>query len=161
MKTTSKLKTPPQFSRSGGLSSQTMFSVPDTYKSRKQQPSIANWNYSGSAWVGSGCVGSGRDGSARSNSDYKAISASQQSWSLGLAELGNTSLNYLIYQTRAWNFVFRKLEFDTIYYAYLNESTFKYYISILGVEGSEAMLILLIQNLGKPLLCRDKQSSAV
>ena len=27
-------------------------------------------------------------GSARSNSDYKAISASQQSWSLGLAELG-------------------------------------------------------------------------
>ena len=29
----------------------------------------------------------------------------------------------------------RKLEFDTIYYAYLNESPFKYYISILGVVG--------------------------
>ena len=31
---------------------------------------------------------SGRVGTGRSNSDYKAISASQQSWSLGLAELG-------------------------------------------------------------------------
>ena len=42
--------------------------------------------------------------------------------------------------------MFRKLEFDTIYYAYLIESPFKYYISILG--GSEAMLILLIEGGG-------------
>ena len=42
--------------------------------------------------------------------------------------------------------MFRKLEFDTLYYGYLIESPFKYYISILGgVGGSEAMLIL-----GKP-----------
>ena len=41
--------------------------------------------------------------------------------------------------------MFRKLEFDTIYYANLNESPFKYYISILGGGGgSEAMLIVLI-----------------
>ena len=40
-------------------------------------------------WFGSGLVGSGWVGSGRSNSDYKAISASQQSLSLGLAELGN------------------------------------------------------------------------
>ena len=41
--------------------------------------------------------------------------------------------------------MFRKLEFDMIYYAYLNESPFKYYISILGGRGeSEAILILLI-----------------
>ena len=46
-----------------------------------------------------------------------------------------TSLIYLIYLTMAWNFVFRKLEFDTIYYAYLNKSPFKYYISILGGVG--------------------------
>ena len=39
--------------------------------------------------------------------------------------------------------MFRKLEFDTVYYAYLKESLFKYYISILG-GGGEAMLILLI-----------------
>ena len=38
--------------------------------------------------------------------------------------------------------MFRKLEFDTLYYAYLNESPFKYYISILGGVG--------VQNLGKP-----------
>ena len=37
----------------------------------------------GSVWVGSVWVGS-----VWSNSDYKAISASQQSWNLGLAELG-------------------------------------------------------------------------
>ena len=35
-----------------------------------------------------GRVASVRVGLGRSNSDYKAISASQQSWSLGLAELG-------------------------------------------------------------------------
>ena len=63
-----------------GLRSQTIFPTPDTSKSYKWQPSIANWNYSGSARVGS--VGS--------NSDSEAISASQQSWSLGLAELGNS-----------------------------------------------------------------------
>ena len=33
--------------------------------------------------------------------------------------------------------MFRKLEFDTIYYTYLNESPFKYYISFLGVGGPE------------------------
>ena len=33
------------------------------------------------------------------------------------------------------NFVFRKLEFDMIYYIYLSESPSKYYISILGVVG--------------------------
>ena len=43
-----------------------------------------------------------------------------------------TSLNYLIYLTRAWNFVFWKLELNTIYYADLNKLPFKYYISILG-----------------------------
>ena len=37
--------------------------------------------------------------------------------------------------TRAWNFVLRKLDFDTIYHAYLNESPFKYYISTLGGRG--------------------------
>ena len=46
-----------------------------------------------------------------------------------------------------------KLEFNTIYYGYLKESPFKYYISILGGR-SKAMLILLIwggvQNLGNP-----------
>ena len=41
----------------------------------------------------------------------------------------------------AWNFVFRKLEFDRIYNAYLIESPFKYYISILRGWG--------VQNLGK------------
>ena len=40
-------------------------------------------------------VGSGRFGSGRSNSDYKAISASQQSWSLGLAELGKKKCQIL------------------------------------------------------------------
>ena len=38
--------------------------------------------------------------------------------------------------------MFRKLDFDTIYYEYLNELPFKYYISILGGVG--------VQNLGKP-----------
>ena len=36
-----------------------------------------------------------------------------------------------------------KLEFDTIYYAYLYESPFKYYISILGWGWG-------VQNSGKP-----------
>ena len=49
----------------------------------------------------------------------------------------------------------RKLEFDTIYYAYLNESPFKYYISILGGgEGSEAMLVLLIEGEGVKKLAK-------
>ena len=56
-----------------------MCPAPDSFKSCKWQPSIANWNYSGLC----------RFGLCRSNSDYKAISASQQSWSLGLAEAGN------------------------------------------------------------------------
>ena len=38
--------------------------------------------------------------------------------------------------------MFRKLDFDTIYYANLIEWPFKYYISILGEWG--------VQNLGKP-----------
>ena len=46
--------------------------------------------------------------------------------------------------------MFRKLEFYTIYIAYLNESPFKYNISISrGVGGSEAMLILLIYGRSK------------
>ena len=53
------------------------------------------------------------------------------------------------------NFVFRKIGFDIIYYAYLNESPFKYYISILGgVGGLKPGLFCLfrggVQNLGKP-----------
>ena len=43
-----------------------------------------------------------------------------------------TSLNYLIYSSRALDFAFRKLEFSTKCYAYSNESPFKYYKSILG-----------------------------
>ena len=35
-----------------------------------------------------------------------------------------------------------KLEFDNIYYAYLNEAPFKYYISILGVGGGQLEVIL-------------------
>ena len=57
--------------------------------------------------------------------------------------------------------MFRKLEFDRIYYAYLNESPFKYFISILGwgVGGLRPCLFCLfrgvrvgggVQNLGKP-----------
>ena len=52
--------------------------------------------------------------------------------------------------------MFRKLEFDTIYYAYLNESPFNYYISILGgVGGLRPGLLCLfrgwgVQNSGKP-----------
>ena len=64
-----------------------MFLTPDTSKSCKWHSSIANWNYSGSGGVGSGRVG-------WSNSDYKAISASQQSWSLGLAEPGNIEMMF-------------------------------------------------------------------
>ena len=51
----------------------------------------------------------------------------------------------MIYKSRALDFAFRKPEFSTIYYTYLNESPSKYYISVLGGGGgSEAMLILLI-----------------
>ena len=51
--------------------------------------------------------------------------------------------------------MFRKLEFDTRYYAYLNKSQFKYYISILGgVGGLRPCLLCLfrggVQNSGKP-----------
>ena len=52
------------------------------------------------------------------------------------------SSNYLIYKSRALNFAFRELQFDTIYNTYLNESPFKYHISILGGLG--------FQNMGKP-----------
>ena len=72
------MKMTPKDVGGGGLSSQTMFPAPGTSKSCQWYSSIANWNYSGSG---------------RSNSDYKAISASQQSWSLGLAELGNNNIN--------------------------------------------------------------------
>ena len=45
--------------------------------------------------------------------------------------------------------MFRKLDFDTIYYAYLNESPFKYYISILGgVGGLRQGLFLLFKGGG-------------
>ena len=77
IKTTSKMKMTSKDVGGGGLSSQTMFPAPGTSKSCQWYSSIANWNYSWSGRVG------------WSNSDYKAISASQQSWSLGLAELGN------------------------------------------------------------------------
>ena len=40
-------------------------------------------------------------------------------------------------------FFFRKHELNMIYNAYSNKLSFKYYISILGGRGSEAMLILL------------------
>ena len=53
--------------------------------------------------------------------------------------------------------MFRKREFDMIYYAYLNESSFKYYISILGGGGGLRSCIFClfrgrwgVQNLGKP-----------
>ena len=65
--------------RGRGLNFQAMFAAPNTSKICIWHSSIANWNYSGS----------GRLGSGRSNSNYNAISASQQSWSFGLAELGN------------------------------------------------------------------------
>ena len=67
-----------------GLSSQTMFPFHDTFLSCNWQPNIANWNYSGLGWVGL----------AWSNSDFKSISASQQSWILGMAEpyIGHFSL---------------------------------------------------------------------
>ena len=67
-----------------------------------------------------------------------------------------TSLNCLIYYSRAWNFVFMKLDFNTIYYEYSNKSPFKYYVSILwGVGGLRPCLFCLfggrwvVQNLGK------------
>ena len=41
-------------------------------------------------------------------------------------------------------FEFKKLEFNMINYMYLNETPFKYYISILRGLGSEVTLILLI-----------------
>ena len=68
--------------RSGGSSLQTMLPVPDTSKSCKLHPSISNWNYSGLAWVGSARL---------CPIVIKAISASRQSWSLGLAELSNST----------------------------------------------------------------------
>ena len=48
--------------------------------------------------------------------------------------------------------MFMNFEFDTIYYAYLNESPFKYYISILGGIGGHAYFVYLggVQNSGKP-----------
>ena len=39
-------------------------------------------------------------------------------------------------------FVFKKLEFDTIYYAYLNKSPFKYYISFLGGGGGGSRILV-------------------
>ena len=54
-----------------------------------------------------------------------------------------SSLKNLIYSSRAWDFAFRKLEFDKICYVYSNKSPFKYYISIL--EGVGAMLILIFK----------------
>ena len=50
-------------------------------------------------------------------------------------------LNYLIYKNKALSFTFRKLKINTIYKAYLNESPFKYYISILG--GGERLGLCL------------------
>ena len=51
--------------------------------------------------------------------------------------------------------MFRKLKFDTIYYSYLKELLFKYYISILGgVGGLRPCLVCLfrggVKNSGKP-----------
>ena len=54
-----------------------------------------------------------------------------------------TSLNYLIYSKRAWDFVFRKLEFNTIYNAFSKKSPFKYYISILGEKMGHAYFAYL------------------
>ena len=49
--------------------------------------------------------------------------------------LWSDHLNYLIYKGRTLRFAFWKLELDTIYNVYSNESQFKYYITILlGVE---------------------------
>ena len=62
----------------------------------------------------------------------------------------------MIYKSRALNFAFRKPEFDTIYNAYLNESPFKYYISVLGGVGGLRPCFFCffrgggVQNLGKP-----------
>ena len=50
------------------------------------------------------------------------------------------ALNELLIYNK--NFVFRKLEFNMICYAYSNESPFKYYTSVLEGVRSEAMLIL-------------------
>ena len=57
-----------------------MFPVPDTCLSCKWQPSNLELF---------------RFGSVRSNSEYKAISASQQSWNLGLADLGKNKVSML------------------------------------------------------------------
>ena len=70
-----KIKTTSKIMSGGGLSFQAMFAAPNTSKSCIWHSSIAIWNYSGWGRVG------------WSNSDYKAISPSQQSWSLGLAIL--------------------------------------------------------------------------
>ena len=58
----------------------------------------------------------------------------------------------MIYKSRALEFAFRKPEFNTIYYTYSNKSPSKYYISVLGGGGPEAMLILLIQGGGQNLV---------
>ena len=63
-----------------------------------------------------------------------------------------------------------KLEFDNIYYAYLNEAPFKYYISILGgVGGLRPCLFCLfrggVQNSEKPayiiLACSLKKQGTI
>ena len=94
-----KIKTTSKIMSGGGLSFQAMFAAPNTSKSCIWHSSIAIWNYSGSGRFGSGRVGSGR-----SNSDYNAISASQQSWSFGLAELGKncTERSLVTAPTNLW-----------------------------------------------------------
>ena len=44
--------------------------------------------------------------------------------------------------------MFRKPEFDMIYYAYLNKSPFKYYVSILGGWGVRPCLFCLFRRVG-------------
>ena len=49
--------------------------------------------------------------------------------------------------------MFRKLEFDTIYYEYLNKSPFKYSISILGgMGGPRPCLFCLFRGAGQNLV---------
>ena len=60
--------------------------------------------------------------------------------------MSHVCLNYFIYKRRERNFGFMKLEFNVIYYTYLNESSFKYYISILGgVVGLRSCLFCLFR----------------
>ena len=49
------------------------------------------------------------------------------SWSKAIYEKISHIHLWITWYIRAWNFVFWKLELDTIYFAYLNESPFKYY----------------------------------